>query len=137
MMETVEEGILRRVREFEAAYNAGDADALAAIYAVDGTHTYALGFTHRGRTEIGKGLKEQFAGPFKGTKMAITPLRIRALSSSIGVEEASFTLSGLKGADGAVLPPFGGFCLVVYQKDGDTWYVAAAQCMVPPPMPQQ
>ena len=41
------------------------------------------------------------------------------------------------GRKGAVLPPIDGFCLVVYQKDGDTWYVAAAQCMMPPPMPQQ
>ena len=114
-----EEGIRNRVREFEAAYNAGDADALAAIYAVDATHTYALGFTHRGRAEIGKGLKEQFAGPFKGTRMAITPLHIRSLSSSIGVEEAPSRFRASRGADGAVLPPFDGFCLVVYQKDGD------------------
>ena len=137
MSESVEDAIRNRVKEYEAAYNAGDADALAAIYAVDGTHTYALGFTHRGRAEIGKGLKEQFAGPFKGTRMTITPLHIRPLSPSIGVEEAAFTLSGLRDASGQELPPFGGFCLVVYQKDGDTWYVAAAQCMVPPPMPQQ
>ncbi len=110
---------------------------MAAIYAVDGTHTYALGFTHRGRAEIAKGLKEQFAGPFKGTQMSITPLHIRALSSSVGVEEGAFTLSGLKGADGAVLPPFDGLCLVVYQKIDDRWFIAAAQCLVPPPPPPQ
>ena len=57
--------IRERVKQYESAYNSGDGDAVAAIYAVNGTHTYALGFTHRGRLEIGKGLKEQFAGPMR------------------------------------------------------------------------
>ncbi len=51
----VEAALRERVRQCEAAYNAGEAEAIAAIYAVDGTHTYALGFTHRGRHEIANG----------------------------------------------------------------------------------
>jgi uncharacterized protein (TIGR02246 family) len=131
-----EEAIRNRVKQYEAAYNAGDADAVAAIYAIDGTHTYALGFTHRGRTEIAKGLKEQFAGPMKGTSIAITPLHIRAISSQVAIEEASFALSGLKDANGTALPVVNGFCLGVYQKDGEQWSAVAVQCMIPPPMPQ-
>lgn len=133
--ESPEEAIRARVKRYEAAYNAGDVDTMAGIYAIDGTHTYALGFTHRGRDEIAKGLKEQFAGPFKGTRMAITPLHIRALSPDIGVEEASFVLAGLRDAEGADVPPVNGFCLVVYRKHGGQWFIAAAQCMVPPPAP--
>jgi uncharacterized protein (TIGR02246 family) len=131
--ESVESAIRNRVKQYEAAYNAGDAEALAAIYAVDATHTYALGFTHRGRTEIANGLKEQFAGPFKGTHMAITPLNIRALRPDVAIEEASFFLTGLKDAGGIDLPPISGLCLAVYQKEGEQWYAAAVQCMVPPP----
>lgn len=131
-----EEAIRNRVKQYEAAYNAGDADAVAAIYAIDGTHTYALGFTHRGRTEIANGLKEQFAGPMKGTSISITPLHIRAISSQVAVEEASFTFSGLKDANGTTLPAFNGLCLGVYQKDGDQWFAVAVQCMIPPPPPQ-
>src|SRR4030042_4962862 len=84
--ESPEEAIRNPVKQYEAAYHAGDADAVAAVYAVNGTHTYALGFTHRGRLEIAKGLREQFAGPMKGSSIAITPLHIRAISPQVAVE---------------------------------------------------
>jgi uncharacterized protein (TIGR02246 family) len=128
-----ETAIRERVKQYVLAYNAGDADAVAAIYAVDGTHTYALGFTHRGRPEIAKGLREMFAGPMKGTQIAITPLHVRAISTDVGVEEASFSLTGLKDPGGNALPAINGLCLGVYRKQGDQWYAAAVQCMVPPP----
>ena len=134
--ESPEGAIRNRVKQYEAAYNASDADAVAAIYAVNGTHTYALGFTHRGRVEIANGLKEQFAGPMKGTRISITPLHIRPLSSDVAVEEASFSVSGLKDASGTALPPVNGLCLGVYQKDGDQWFAVAVQCMIPPSPPQ-
>jgi uncharacterized protein (TIGR02246 family) len=130
---TIEQAIRDRVRQFEAAHNAGDAEAVAAIYAVDGTHTYALGITHRGRAEIAQGLREQFAGPMKGTRISITPLHIRPLSSDVAVEEASFSLSGLRDPSGKALPPVEGLCLGIHQKIGEQWYAAAVQCMVPPP----
>jgi hypothetical protein len=44
--------IIERVRQLENAYNAGDAEAYAAIYALNGSHTYANGVMHRGRKEI-------------------------------------------------------------------------------------
>jgi uncharacterized protein (TIGR02246 family) len=135
--ESSEMAIRSRIKQYEAAYNAGDVDGMAAIYAVDGTHTYALGYTHHGRDEIANGLREQFTGPFKGTRMTITPLSIRMISSDIAVEEGAFVLAGLKGADGADLPPFNGLCLVAYKKLGDRWFIEAAQCMVPPPAPDQ
>ena len=135
--DSVETEVRERVKEYVLAYNAGDADAVAAIYAENGTHTYALGFTHRGRIEIAKGLKEQFSGPMKGTRIAITPLHIRALAADIAVEEASFALTGLKGPDGAEFPPINGFCLGVYQKLGNRWFAVAVQCLVPPPPPPQ
>jgi uncharacterized protein (TIGR02246 family) len=134
--QSAEAAIRERVRQYETAYNAGDADSVAAIYTVDGTHTYALGFTHRGRLEIANGLKEQFAGPLRGTRIAINPLHIRALSASVAVEEASFSLSGLKGPGGTDLPPVTGLCLGVYHQQGGRWFAAAVQCMVPPPTVQ-
>ena len=134
--ESPEEAIRNRVKQYEAAYNAGDADAVAAIYAVNGTHTYALGFTHRGRLEIANGLREQFAGPMKGSRISITPLHIRPLSSDAAVEEASFSVSGLQDGNGTALPPVNGLCLGIYQKEGAQWFAVAIQCMVPPPPPQ-
>ena len=131
----IEVAIRARVRQYEAAYNAGDADAVAAIYAVDGTHTYALGFTHRGRHEIANGLRELLAGPLKGTRITLNPLHIRAVSEQVAVEEAAFSLAGLKEPGGTDLAPVTGLCLGVYQKQGDLWFAVAVQCMVPPPGP--
>jgi uncharacterized protein (TIGR02246 family) len=131
--ESVETAIKNRVRQYEAAYNTCDVDGMAAIYKLDGSHTYALGFTHHGREEIAKGLREQLEGPAKGTQMSVTPLVIRSLTDDVAVEEGSFILSGLRDLAGTILPPFHGLCLVVYQKIEGQWFIAAAQCMVPPP----
>jgi uncharacterized protein (TIGR02246 family) len=122
------------VKRYETAYNRGDADAVAAIYAPDATHTYAIGITHRGRGEIAQGLREMLAGPLRGTQMELNPVRIRSLSSEIAVEEAAFTLTGLRGPDGTAMPPVAGLCLAVYQREAENWFAAAVQCMVPPPM---
>jgi uncharacterized protein (TIGR02246 family) len=124
--------IVERVRQLENAYNAGDAQAYAAIYALNGSHTYANGITHRGRNEIEEGLIEAFAGPMKGTQMKITPQVIQFVTDNIAVEEASFVLTGLKMPDGTEVPPVNGVCLAVYQKQEKEWYAFAVQCMVPP-----
>jgi uncharacterized protein (TIGR02246 family) len=62
---------------------------MAAIYAINGTHTFSNGITLRGRVEIANGLKEQYDGVLKGTHMSITTRHIRALSPDLAVEEAS------------------------------------------------
>ena len=127
--------IRARVKQYVAAYNRGDAKGVALIYSRDGTHTYATGLTHRGRLEIEKGLGALLAGPFKGTQIQITPERIRLLGVAVAVEEATFLVSGLKTAAGQQLDAVTGLCLGVYQKQGQQWFAAAVQCMVPPPPP--
>jgi uncharacterized protein (TIGR02246 family) len=124
--------IIDRVRQLENAYNTGDAKAYAAIYALNGSHTYANGITHRGRKEIEEGLIEAFAGPMKGTQMKITPRVIQFVTDNIAVEEASFVLTGLMMPDGTEVPAINGVCLAVYQKQEKEWYAFAVQCMVPP-----
>ncbi len=128
-----EDEIKKRIQEYENAYNRGDAKATAAIYAVDGSHTYANGIINRGRVEIEKGLQASFAGPTKGTQIKITPEVIRFPANDVAVEEASFILTGLKMQDGTAVPPIKGFCLAVYHKQKNEWFAFAIQCMVPPP----
>lgn len=125
--------IREAVQKYVAAFNAADADAAAATYAPDATHTYALGFTHRGRVEIAGGLRELFAGPMKGAKISITTLRVRSLAPTIAVEEEAFSLKGLVSPDGGPLPPVQGLCLAVHERHGRQWLAAAVQCLVPPP----
>jgi uncharacterized protein (TIGR02246 family) len=128
-----EASVRARVAEYVTAYNRGDAAGVAAIYTEDGTHTYALGFTHRGRSEIEAGLRGMFAGPFKGTEIQITPHRIRIINDGVAIEEATFVLTGLKTPAGVEMEAVKGLCLGVYQQRGDQWFAAAVQCLVPPP----
>ena len=123
--------IIDRVKELENAYNAGDAKAYAAVYAVNGSHTYANGITHRGRKEIEEGLLESFSDPMKNTQMKITPEVITFAADNIAVEEASFVLTGLKMPDGTDVPAVKGTCLAVYQKEDKEWFAVAVQRMVP------
>lgn len=121
----------RRVGEYEQAFNRGDAAAAAAVYAADGTHTYAFGVTHRGRPAIEQGLREFLAGPMKGTRVSITVDSIRFITGEIAVGEESFVVNGITSADGADVPPLKGRCTSVYRKQGNSWYAVAIQCMVP------
>lgn len=134
--EQAEEAAIRaRVQEYVAAFNRGDAKAAASVYAADGSHTYVLGFTHRGRAAIEKGLAELLAGPWKGTRLTITTDAIRFLTPTIAIEEESFEVSGLKTGTGAEAPPVKGSCLDLVQKQRGLWFAAAVQCMVPLPTP--
>lgn len=131
--ETKEDEVRKRVQEFEDAYNRGNAEAVASIYDVNASHTYANGITHRGRLEIKKGLQEMLAGPMKGTQMKLTPEVIRFPAENVAVEEASFIMTGLKMPDGTEVPAIKGFCLAVYHKLENEWFAFSVQCMVPPP----
>jgi uncharacterized protein (TIGR02246 family) len=127
--------IRQAVQKYVVAFNAHDANAAAALYTPDGTHTYALGFTHRGRGEIARGLKEQFAGPMRGATLSIRTLHVRLLAPAIAVEEESFTLEGVTSSDNRPLPPLRGVCLAVHQHLEEGWRAAAVQCLLPPPPP--
>ena len=126
-----EAAIRAAVDKYVRAFNAGDAAAAAATYTPDGSHTYAMGFTHHGRAEIAQGLRELLAGPMKGARLSITSLKVRTLAPTIAVEEESFSVAGLKSAEGQPLPDVSGLCLVVHQRHGAEWLAAAVQCMVP------
>lgn len=121
------------VEAYVRAFNAGDAEAAAATYTPNGTHTYILGFTHHGRAEIAQGLRELLAGPLKGARISIESLRITALTPTVAVEEEAFSLEGLTSPDGQAGPPLRGLCLVTHQYLDGQWLAAAVQCMVPPP----
>ncbi len=133
--ETPDAAIREAVQKYVLAFNDHNADAAAALYTVDGTHTYALGYTHRGRAQIAGGLREEFAGPMRAAKISITTLQIRLLKPDIAVEEESFSLEGLTFPDNRPLPPVRGLCLAVHQRIPEGWRAAAVQCLVPPAPP--
>lgn len=130
------EAILERVLEYEMAYNQGNPEATAAIYATNGYHTYSTGVTHVGRAEIEKGLLESLEGPMKGTQVKLVSEDIQFAAPDLAYERESFFLSGVKMPDGSTMPTIKGYCLGIYQKLDGIWYVLGMQCMVPIAPPQ-
>lgn len=132
MPSDAESRIRRRVQEYVDAHNAGDAKAAAAVYAPDAFHTYASGVTDRGRDAIEQGLAALYAGPWKGTQLALHVNAIRFIGD-VAVEEESFEVRGLRGDDQQERPPMRGSTMMVWTRQDGDWYVAAGHGMVPFP----
>ncbi len=73
----------KRVGELEAAFNAHDANALAALFAPDGTFVNPRGQRAFGREQVLERFREDLAGPLKGSKHRIRIERVRTLGEAV------------------------------------------------------
>jgi uncharacterized protein (TIGR02246 family) len=73
----------KRVGELEAAFNAHDANALAALFAPDGTFFNPRGQRAVGREQVLERFREDLAGPLKGSKHHIRIERVRTLGDAV------------------------------------------------------
>jgi len=125
-----EEPLLRKVvDDEEAAWNRGDAKALAAVFRDDATYVDAFGEVARGRAEVDARVAEALAA-WKGTTLALKVRKVRVLKPDVALVEADLELTGWK-----KLPP--GFkaeddktqrsrLLQVFVKEAGSWKVAAS-----------
>jgi uncharacterized protein (TIGR02246 family) len=107
----------KRTQEFIAAFNRGDAKALAGFWAPDGTYVDHDGIQVKGRDALEKMYQELFA-EMKGAKLSITVTSNQMLAPTVAIEEG---LSELKPADGGP-PSLASFSAVLVKKD-DIWYL--------------
>ncbi len=128
-----EAAIRRNLERYAAAWNKGDAKALASLYDVDGAITNASGHTVQGRDALEKGFAEGFAGANKGSRMTAIVGTIRFLKPDVAVVEGVWEVSGIQGPDGKETPPVKGLSLAVYVNKGGAWLLAAGQTMLPAP----
>ncbi len=117
--------------QLPTAWNKGDAKALADLWLVDGDYVSSTGRVARGRAEVQKAFTEQWAGVYKGAKLATTTTSIRFVKAGVAVVDGTFELTGMKGSDGKALPVRSGLSTTVAVKKGDLWYIAALRGMVP------
>ncbi len=128
---TDEVSIRSKVEQYVTAHNNGDAKAAASVYTADGSHTYAVGFTDRGRDAIEQRLAEMFSGPWKGLQLTLAVNTIRFLGPDVAVEDETFEVTGLRGLDGTEMPAVRGVTLIVWVRQRGDWLVAAGQGMIP------
>ncbi|HLN31189.1 MAG TPA: SgcJ/EcaC family oxidoreductase [Gemmataceae bacterium] len=106
-----------RTKEFVAAFNRGDAKALAGFWAPDGTYVDQDGVEVKGRDALEK-MYENLCAEMKGAKLAITVTSTRTLAPTVTIQEG---LSEVKPADGGP-PSLANFSAVLVKKD-DVWYL--------------
>jgi uncharacterized protein (TIGR02246 family) len=89
----------------DAAWNAGDANAFAALWTEDGTVTSPLGQLTEGRPAIRTDEAAQLAGPMKGTRHKLTVSRVYRPTPDVAVADGEAQISGFHDASGKIQPP--------------------------------
>lgn len=116
-----------RAKEFIAAFEAGDAKALAGFWTPGGVFVDQTGRRYLGRAAIEAMYAKALAGK-KGQKLTVTVTIARKLGDDVRVEEG---VTEVTPADGGP-PTSGEFTAVLVRKDG-TWYFDSVRETLPIP----
>jgi uncharacterized protein (TIGR02246 family) len=118
----------QRTQEFVAAFNKGDAKAVAGFWAPEGIYVDQRGHEYKGRAAIEKLYERVFAGQ-KGAKLDVTIKSIRKIAANVAIEEGMTVVTLPDGGP----PTVGRFSAVLVQKD-DLWYFeSVTESIAPPP----
>ncbi|GAA1139585.1 SgcJ/EcaC family oxidoreductase [Nesterenkonia lutea] len=79
---------------FAAAWNAGDADALAALFVEDADFVNVVGLWWKSRGRIRAAHEYGFRRIFAGSQMSLEEVRVRELGEGVAVVHARWTLEG-------------------------------------------
>ena len=104
-------------RDYEAAYNRGDANAVAAFYTNDAEYVDEGGNSVSGRDAIEKLLAQEFATD-PGAKLQIVPEGVRVLSPDVLVEKGFAAIAATDGSQGASR------YVAVYLKRAGNWKIS-------------
>jgi uncharacterized protein (TIGR02246 family) len=111
----------QRAQEFIAAYNAGDAKAVAGFWTQDGEYIDQEDHHFKGRAAIEKVYDKAFAEN-KGAKLAIHVTSVRQVTSDVALEEGVTEVTPADGGPAAVTK----FSAVLVKKDG-VWYLESVR----------
>jgi uncharacterized protein (TIGR02246 family) len=115
-----------------AAWNAGDAKAMAMLYTTDATWINTNGAASRGRDAIKKLFTGWFAGEFIRATLVLTEKGIQFVKADAVVVDGTWTISGMRAPDGKEIPPIKCFYMGKYVMQDGKWLVAALQSLMPP-----
>ena len=131
---TDEELLGALISDFQAAWAQNDAAAVAAAFTEEGDILTAQGHA-KGRAAVEERYNQVFAGPFKGTTIAVEMTSARLLQPDVAVTDGTYEISGLKSPDGEDLPLTQGLWTIVNVKTADGWRIGCSRPMIPLPMP--
>ncbi len=129
-----EQAIRSLASEFVSAWNKNDTRQLAACYSADGDLINPAGRAARGRMEVEKLMREEHAGPFKGTRLSTQQKHLRFLKPDVAIVDYEFEIAQMRGADGKNTTLKGQVTFVLH-KEGERWLIASARPLIPSTLP--
>lgn len=114
-----DKGAAQVMEQYQAAWNKGDAKALAALYAENSIRIGADAVPVVGRPAIEESFVKNFAGPWKGSKLTTKTERTQKVSADVEVIQGTYELTGGSGA-----PQHGRF-LDTLVRENSHWRIAA------------
>lgn len=117
----------QRAQEFIAAFNKGDAKAVAGFWTPDGDYVDQVGRQFKGRAAIEKLFQKEFT-EVKGAKLTVTVLSARMVGTDVALEDG---ITEVTPADGGP-PTVARFSAVLVKKDG-VWYFESVRDSVAHP----
>jgi uncharacterized protein (TIGR02246 family) len=117
-----------RAKEFIAAFNKGDAKAVASFWTKDGEYTDQLGRLYKGQEAIEKLFQKAFAAR-KGATLTITVISARQISDDVALQEG---LTEVAPSDGGV-PTAAHFNAVLVKKSGQWYFESVRDSVARPP----
>lgn len=115
--------------DFAAAWNAGDAVAMAAAYTDDGSLTDPFQ-APKGRAAIEAAFAGLLAGPGKGSTTAFEVKDVELLDDEVAIADGVQTVSGLRAPDGTALPPQAFTVTMVLERKGGAWAYRAVRVSI-------
>jgi uncharacterized protein (TIGR02246 family) len=126
---TDEAQIRQIIADQVSAWNAMDAKAFSASFAPDGGFTNIRGTVFYGHQAFEDRHKEIFETFFKGSKLAMSPTKIRFVRPDVAIVDLSTELSELHGAPPGVKPAANGKIHTrlqeVFVKDKGKWRITS------------
>ena len=107
------------MQQYEAAFNKGDGNGIAALFMADGLRVGPSGRLQDGREAIAKSYSTSFAGAAKGGRIMFHPGQTRTIASNVRVLEGTYELAGIPDA-----APQGRFLTTLVREDG-RWRLAS------------
>jgi uncharacterized protein (TIGR02246 family) len=127
--------IHQRHDEWTAAWNKHDAKLMASFWVADGDLINPFGRQAHGQAEIERLFTEEQTGMLAGTTYSGTIESIRYLAKNVAVVDVAGEISGMKGPDGTMAPPFKHHVTWIAEKKDGKWMAVCTRVAVPLPPP--
>lgn len=122
-------------KEFAAAWNRHDFEAMKAMWTIDGDHQEPDGTIAKGREEVGKLFAKEHMTVFKNSHIRLKIHGVWFITADVALVDGSYDLVGVQDQHGKDVPPRrGSLTAILLHERGSGWRVAASRSMIPVPL---